>query len=76
MVKFSATGDDGKTLLGFGLSRGNIERLVAGQPIRVRGKDIHRPDLEVMIFFGETEADMEQELRNLGAIGENTVIHR
>jgi len=44
MIKFRADG-----LTGLGLSRGNIDRLVAGQPILVNGKELAQlPQFDVI----------------------------
>lgn len=55
MVRFIADGDDGKRLVGLGLEKGNIERLMQGKPIRVSGESINMPGIsDIMIFYGET----------------------
>jgi hypothetical protein len=58
MVKFTATTGDARKVIGFGLSRANIEKLIAGRPIVVVGEVIGEAHREFMIFFGETEAAM------------------
>jgi hypothetical protein len=61
-------------LLIIGLSRANRERLEAGQPIDL-SQDTHGltvpAGLRIMIFAGETEAEMEQQMATL--IGPSTV---
>jgi hypothetical protein len=70
----SAGLQDGKTLLILGLSRTNRDRLEAGQPIDI-SREVHGlsipANLKIMIFAGETEAAMEETLREL--IGPTTV---
>lgn len=75
MVKCRATGPDGELILAFGLSRANVERLTAGQPIRIRGAEIGLPKLSMMIFFGETEREMDTMLRAHRLIGPETVVN-
>jgi hypothetical protein len=67
MIKFRAD-----SLTGLGLSRGNIDRLVAGQPIQVNGKEIGLTD-DILIFFGETEDDLQAMIQPM--IGPETVQH-
>jgi hypothetical protein len=61
------SGDD-KELLLLGLSRANINKLLAGYPIRLR-KETHEgvPERwDVVILFGETEADLANLLTKPG----------
>jgi len=77
MIRARAMGTDGRHVLVLGLSRGNVERLLDGQPIRVTGESVGIPDLaSVLIVFGETEAVLEAEMRNAGLISDETVIRR
>ncbi len=63
MVKFRA-GD----LLGFGLSKLNIEKLQQKKPISIDMSEMEIPGevtfsgKKIMIFYGETEQDMQNEL--------------
>lgn len=58
-------------MLGLGLSRGNCEKLLAGKPIFIDLKVMmmrieNNPDLNdatILIFGGETEEAMQNELR-------------
>lgn len=43
-------------LLMIGVTRGNIEKLTAGQPIFVA--ELHRPVRALVIVFGETKPDV------------------
>lgn len=72
MIKARATGPD-STIWVFGLSRANIERLMEGHPILMKGQDLglEKP-VDLMLFFGETEASMEQMLRDNELIGPDT----
>lgn len=77
VIKFTAAGADGRTIVGLGLSYSNIDRLKADQPIRVNLADfgIVGPPHEVVIFAGETEAVMAGRLKAHGAIGPDTITH-
>jgi hypothetical protein len=49
-----------------GLSRRNLELLQAGKPIRFNLSEINLPPADVVIFFGETEQAMMEELQKHG----------
>ncbi len=74
MMKFIAD-RKGRKLIGFGLSDGNLEKLRQGMPILVKLQDMH-PDLdfEVVIFWGKTEIDMQNDMARYGLIGDETRI--
>lgn len=72
MIKFKADGQDGP-LLGFGLSENNVRELKKGRPISVDLREMGLPGGRLMIFWGETEAAMAEELREF--IGPDTTIH-
>jgi hypothetical protein len=82
MIKFLAE-RDGRPMLGFGLSRGNCEKLLEGKPIFVDLKLMlegllngTKPinDTTVLIFGGETEASMTAEIEAyLGPIKDKMV---
>ncbi len=67
MVKWRGIGNEGSTVIGFGLSDGNIERLRSGDPIyfplQQLGSDL--PDVDVVIAFGESEEHIFSELKRL-----------
>ena len=67
MITFTALADD-HTLIGLGLSEMNIQRLKEGKPIL--NKNV--PGYHIMIFYGETEEDMQRELQAF--IGPNTQV--
>jgi hypothetical protein len=64
MIKFAAT-KNGRTLMGLGLARRNIELLMAGKPILVDGEKLNLP-FDVMILYGETEMTIVDELKAVG----------
>lgn len=68
MIKAVATQKDGSTAVFLGLSRENVDRLLANQPIAVKLRELHPdlPDLTVILLGGETEADIAEDLRVLG----------
>jgi|HubBroStandDraft_1064217.scaffolds.fasta_scaffold66369_3 hypothetical protein len=49
-----------------GLSRRNLELLQAGKPIRFNMRELNLPPADVVIFFGETEEAMMEDLRSHG----------
>jgi hypothetical protein len=67
MITATATGADGKRILLLGLTRTNIDLLIAGQPIDVDA--VTHPgfpsDLRIMILFGETERAIAESLQDL-----------
>ena len=64
-------------VISLGVSKGNVNRLLAGDPIRIWGKDIGQPQIAVvLIYYGETEEAMEVELRSAGLVGPETVMVR
>lgn len=74
MVTACATGGDGQTIAVLGLTRGNVDRLIAGEPIRVTA-ETHPgfpASFVVMLFFGETDRDCANQLAPL--IGPRTKV--
>lgn len=74
MIRMRGT-NAGRMLIGLGLSRENINRLTAGQPILVRGESVGVPSMDITIMFGETEALLAREIETAGLIGPETIIH-
>lgn len=76
MIKFTASGKD-VILVGLGLTPENITRMQAGQPIRVRLKELGFTGpiaaMQIMIFTGESEQAMQAQLKPF--IGPDTVVH-
>lgn len=72
MLKGIAQGADGRQMLILGLTRQNVQRMEAGRPILVDQRQLAElgyddvPDQQVVIFFGETQNDLTQQLRDLG----------
>lgn len=68
----------GEQHLLLGLSRHNINKLIEGKPILISRKshgDAVPDGMTIAIMFGETEADMEKELRQHGMIGLKTEVN-
>jgi hypothetical protein len=72
MIKFVARAGDGRRVLGLGLSRVNIERLMQNRPIHFSGNEVGLAGWDVLIFFGETEAKIAEHLQEL--IGPDTLV--
>lgn len=65
MITAIALRDDGARIVLLGISRGNVDRLVAGKPIRATA-ETHPgfpPDLVVGVMFGETDAAITEILK-------------
>lgn len=54
------------TFIILGLSAENVRRLKAGQPVHVDGRQIEMPDVDVILFAGDTEASMTADLVRMG----------
>jgi hypothetical protein len=65
MITAVAKADDGTRIILLGVSRGNITRLTAGQPIRVSAASHpgFPDDVTVMIVFGETESWLVDQMK-------------
>ncbi len=81
MLIARATGKKGKkqtTICVLGLTTGNLNQMMAGRPIHVKG-DSHPGALpdgwELMIFHGQTEEDMRQMFEQHGLIGPDTKLN-
>ena len=75
MILFTFEDNDGKTYLGAGLSRENINRLTDGRPIRIDlpKQGVPKIDGKIMIFFGETERELQQQIAEF--IGPETKVN-
>lgn len=80
MIKFLGS-RNGRPLLGIGLSRGNCRKLLEGKPIFIdlkvmlfqSGADMN--DATVLIFGGETEQTMQDNLQKLVGTLPNPKVH-
>lgn len=77
MVIGGAESSGGRPIILLGLSRRNIEQLMAGYPVRVT-PETHRnapiPDVEILILFGETEDSIRQDMADAGIIDAGTKV--
>ncbi len=77
MVKFTASQPNGRTLVGIGISAWNVERLKQGKPIHLNFEALNLPwKIDLMIMYGETEQAIADELKEVGAIAPQTIIHK
>lgn len=67
MIKFTAQGNQGTTLIGLGLTEANVARLRAGQPMRIHLRDLGFvgviASLEIGIFLGADEETLLAHIR-------------
>lgn len=83
MIKFLAS-QDGKPMYGFGLTQGNMDKLLAGQPILIDldviAAQMPRADGEprgsVFIFGGPDEQFLVDELRRHGVNLQGVPVHK
>jgi hypothetical protein len=72
-IKAIFDNEQGKSSLIIGISRGNLDKMIAGYPMKIEvPEDISRGG-EIYIFFGEDEQALVDYLKP--AITENTTIH-
>lgn len=67
MIRAKMTGaraSDGavRQVLFLGLSRTNVEKIMAGQPIQAELDDVGFPGMDLLITGGETENDIKTDL--------------
>ena len=75
MIKFTAAEENGRTLVGLGISARNVECLKQGKPIHVHFEELSLPyKIDLLLFFGETEQEIEKSVSEF--IGPHTVVHR
>ena len=55
----------------FGLSKQNIRKLKEGKPILINLEDLGLEKRRVMIFYGDTEKKMQDELNEYGYIADD-----
>jgi len=74
MIKFKAgRGSGNREMLGLGLSEANLGKLREGKPIHIMAEDVGI-DVDLLIFWGQTEESMTADLKKLGLITEETKI--
>jgi hypothetical protein len=77
MIIAKGTGEGGREVLFLGLSKKNIERMQAGDPVLVAErtnapKGTLPPGLEILIFTGETELEMLEQCKKRGLVTRET----
>jgi len=76
MIKFTARRENGRQIIGIGISAVNVERLKEGKPIHVNLEEMGLPwKAEILLMYGETEQAMADELSEAGMIGPETLLH-
>lgn len=74
MLRFTITDDNGRTILGLGITRENVNRLIKGHPIRVKLDEMNvRVDDAIMIYFAETEVELQNAIAEF--IGPETKVN-
>jgi hypothetical protein len=69
MIKFRGTDKNDVPVVGFGLSEANVQRLKQGMPILIDTddtKELFGVPAQIVIFYGNTEESMQEELRATG----------
>ena len=74
MIKFSVKANERK-LLGFALSEQNIILLKEGKPIHSDLSTLGIPDWDVLIFYGKTEDEIIETLKEHKLIKDESEIH-
>jgi hypothetical protein len=64
MLKMKAKTDNGDIVI-FGLSNENIKRMKQNKPMLIDLKELGIPGVKIMIFTGETEDKMFEDLKEL-----------
>jgi hypothetical protein len=63
MVKFKVQKENGRILIGLGITSGNVDNLKKGHPILVNGEELQIGTIDLTIFYGETERSIFNELQ-------------
>ncbi len=76
MIKFTGEDKDtGRTIIGLGISRENVVKLQAGQPIHVHLEELNLPwKAEIYLFYAETDQRLTDLVKP--GIGPETAIHK
>jgi len=70
--KFVTTTGEGRRLIGLGLSAANLERLREKKPVHFHLDELGLPwNLDLLVFYGETESDMVGDLKAAGLVPED-----
>lgn len=63
MIKFTGKSKTNRTIIGFGLSDMNLQKLKQGKPIYFYGEEVGVPGTDFTILYGKTEKDLENMLK-------------
>jgi hypothetical protein len=66
VIRYRVTPEDRPPIVFLGLSEGNVERLRAGSPIRIKAEDDIGLGVELVIYHGATEVELTRELEDNG----------
>ncbi len=72
MIKFNGRDENGRLLIGFGLSEMNLRKLRQGLPIHVHADEMGFVG-DVLIFYGKTEDDLTKQMIDGGFVDPDTV---
>ena len=75
MILFTFSDKEGRICLGAGVSRENVNRLTDGKPLLIdlAQRKMPRVDGKIMVFFGETERELQQQIAEF--IGPETDVY-
>ena len=73
MIRALSDTDAGPVVM-LGITRENVKRLMDGKPIHVTGESVNCTAFRsIVIFYGENEAVIAEDLREAGLITERTI---
>ena len=70
MIKFTLPKQNGSTILGFGITEANVERLKQGQPIAFDLSELGIEGYEVLIMYGKDQKDIGSQLKEANMVPE------
>lgn len=83
MVKFSAKLANGKTLVGLGIVKINVAKMIQGLPMNIpfdhvidQDNELKAKDVQLMIFYGDTEEDIRKDMAKFIDASTHVIDHR
>ena len=67
--------DESKKTIFLGISAGNVDRLVKGNAIYIKGETINMPGTDILIGYADTQAEMYSMLKDRFGLPEADKIH-
>lgn len=67
MIRYTATAPNGRRVIGLGLEAGNVERLMNGEPIFIKGESLGIP-FDILIDYAATKNAMLERMRESGVV--------